>query len=130
MAIDTPSISIDYFLYQARQSLEKSFDMRRKQILSPLAEKAQIVEQPRFRGLCTVPFSEATLRLLATRMRIHESISRTISCSDVATFTVDDVYMYKPAQGNVLCPRHEHCKLTVILVYNCRTSNAWYVIWP
>ncbi|KAF2440123.1 hypothetical protein P171DRAFT_435921 [Karstenula rhodostoma CBS 690.94] len=108
MGMETQSISIHDFLSQAHKSLTTPFDIRRTQILSPLAEKPQIEEQPRFRGVRTVPFAQATFEFLANKMRTHESITRTISRSDVATFAFDKVHMHKPA-----------------LVYSCRTSNAW-----
>lgn len=76
------------------------FETRRSQILSPLAEKPEIVEKPIQQGVRTVPFSAATFKLLSNSLRIHESIARTVSRSDVATFTVDEVDLYDPALGN------------------------------
>jgi hypothetical protein len=96
----TQPISIDGFLNEARKSLATPFEIRRAQILSPLAEKSKIVEKPISRGVRTVPFSPDTFKFLSNRMRIHESITRTISRSDVATFNADQVIMHKPALGN------------------------------
>lgn len=56
------------------------------------------------RGVRTLPFGKATFRRLTRALRIHGSISKAVSRSDVPMFSVDQVEMGKgaPAYGNYI----------------------------
>lgn len=98
-------ISMDDWLNEETNAITTSLETHGTHRLSPLAENLNMVHTSKPTGVRTVPYSSATFQLLSSRLRVHESIARTISHSDVATFTADEIYMHNRAFGD--CPNFE-----------------------
>ncbi|KAH3938453.1 hypothetical protein HBH53_257690 [Parastagonospora nodorum] len=60
------------------------------------------------RSLLNLPFSNVTFEQICKRFQVHDSVVRTLTRTDVPTFSCDNVEMDGLAQ-----------------VYNCRTPNSW-----
>ncbi|KAH7161678.1 hypothetical protein EDB81DRAFT_839971 [Dactylonectria macrodidyma] len=84
------------------------------------------------RTLRILPFSEKSFTKIVRKFYIHDTIARTVSRADIPTFSAVEVEMGAenghgyPAFGNApFAITKEKTCLTILIVYNCRTSNAW-----
>ncbi|KAH3919719.1 hypothetical protein HBH56_017900 [Parastagonospora nodorum] len=113
-------MSIGDWLVEAEDSMPCKRGIRRETTFAPFEEKShkghefqeatltQEATSRRPRSLLNLPFSKSTFERICERFQVHDSIVRTLTRTDVPTFSCNNVEMGGPAY-----------------VYSCRTPNSW-----
>ncbi|CAO2653796.1 Nn.00g032070.m01.CDS01 [Neocucurbitaria sp. VM-36] len=91
--------------------------IRRASTFAPLGDKQPMESPTRVhempapqtqQSISTLPFSIQTFKKICEQFNIHESIVRSVTRSDIPSFSCNSIRMGQPAY-----------------VYHCRTSNSW-----
>ncbi|KAH4265087.1 hypothetical protein HBH64_008030 [Parastagonospora nodorum] len=113
-------MSIGDWLMKAEDTLPCKRGIRREPTFAPFEEKLHknhTLQDPALpqettkrtpRSLLELPFSKNTFKQICERFQVHDSVVRTLTRTDVPTFSCDNVEMGGPAH-----------------VYSCRTPNSW-----
>ena len=101
-------MSIEEWLAKADDVFPRSFGIRRATTFAPLGEKSSLDRQGREvhlgdrkrpRSILQLPFAQQTFEQICERFQVHGSIVRTLTRSDVPTFSCDNVAMNGEAFG-------------------------------
>lgn len=106
-------MSIGDWLAEAEESMPCKRGIRRETTFAPFEEKlhkghefqkptlTQEAVRRRPRSLLNLPFSQATFGKICKRFQVHNSVVRTLTRTDVPTFSCDNVDMGGPAFGEI-----------------------------
>lgn len=101
-------MSINDWLVKAEDSLPRIIGTRRATTFAPLGEKSALDHQKhdaspdhmrRSLSIRDLPFAQHTFERICERFQVHDSIVRTLTRSDVPTFSCDSVEMHEEALG-------------------------------
>ncbi|KAH7345787.1 hypothetical protein BKA66DRAFT_23185 [Pyrenochaeta sp. MPI-SDFR-AT-0127] len=110
-------MSIEDWLTQVNDALPRTIGLRRATAFAPLGQKssldpsnrgAPLAYEQKPRSIRHLPFAQQTFEQICEQFRVHGSIVRTLTRSDVPTFVCHSIDMNGAA-----------------FVYNCRTPNSW-----